>query len=651
VGGDNRDMDPTLPTSGASAGRRPAESLDTATGDAPPFRSPLTTATHAPGVQPFAPPAPGQRLDDFEILRELGAGSFATVFLARQISLDRHVALKVSANRGSEARTLASLEHDHIVQVFSEVVLPDRDLRVLCMQYVPGLTLARVIRALRQRDPRRWSGRAILEILDALSTEPAALDPAALHDRELLDGCDFWQAVCWIGARLAEALAYAHRQGVLHRDIKPANILVNRYGRPLLADFNIALDAHQLSGPGGAMFGGTLGYMSPEHLDAFNPADPTPAAAVDERADVYALGVVLFELLTGRLPFGQEVRGLEIAEAVRGLAAERRSGVPWLRPERPEAPEVLERVVRRCLEADPRDRYQMATELAQALEGCRELRRIDKELPAGGVLTRFSVRHPFWALSVLTLLPHVLGSAVNITYNTLWIVDGLTPAQQACFGRLVLGYNAVIYTGCLWLLYRLIAPVFRGWRRLLNAGPMTAAEATALRRHALTLPLWAVVLSCAGWLPGGILFPLGLSVLSEPVSVRESAHFLVSFTISGLIALTYSYFAVQFVVLRVLYPRMWTDAQGLRQHTRTELASLDRRLRLFQFLAGLIPLAGAVLLVSVAPEQFTLTFRLLVTALIALGTAGFGLALVASSRLTQTLTALVGPNQPPARPR
>src|SRR5262249_57227620 len=103
-------------------------------------------------------PEAGQQVGDFHLLRVLGEGSFGRVFLAQQLSLDRQVALKVTLNRGSEARTLANLEHDHIVRVFSESVDRPRQLRLLCMQYVPGTTLERVIDALARRDRRAWDG-------------------------------------------------------------------------------------------------------------------------------------------------------------------------------------------------------------------------------------------------------------------------------------------------------------------------------------------------------------------------------------------------------------------------------------------------------------------------------------------------------------
>jgi hypothetical protein len=608
-----------------------AEESPQSTAAAPPFR-PLETR---PGAL-----ARGERLDDFEVLGTLGRGSFATVYLARQLSLDRQVALKVSPDRGHEARTLAGLEHDHIVRVFSESADRRRGLRLLCMQLVPGTTLEQVMRALASVPRPAWSGRAILDAIDALASLSAPFDASALRDRDFLARCDFIEAVGWLGARLAEALTHAHSRGVLHRDIKPANILLNRYGRPLLADFNIAFDARRT----GDLFGGTLAYMAPEHLDAFNPEALAKPDEVDERADVYSLGVVLFELLAGELPFSPPRHSGRVAEVLKELAEERRSHAPDL-PADVDIPGVVRRIVRRCLAPWPVDRYQQAAELAEALEGCGELHRMRTALPAGGRLTRAALRRPFLLLALLVFLPHLFGSAVNISYNAVRIVTELTGEQRELFARLTLIYNAVVYPLCLVVLGWLLLPVLRVWNRLEHTDPTEDLPVDEFRHNVLRWPLWAICLSCAGWLPGGLLFPLVLHTLAGPLPPAVFGHFLLSFTISGLIATTYSLFAMQYLVLRILYPSLWTDTRQVRERAAAELRPLDRRLGLFQLLAGLIPLVGAVLMIGAGPDELThagyRTFRVLVTALVGLGVLGVCVANATSRRLQQTLSVLV----------
>ena len=116
----------------------------------------------------------GQTIEDFELVAVLGSGAFSTVFLARQTSLGRFVALKVTANVGGEARTMASLDHDYIVKVFSETVLADRNLRLLCMQFVPGTTLGPVIERLAEHSSTVWTGAELLAAIDRLAAGPTS---------------------------------------------------------------------------------------------------------------------------------------------------------------------------------------------------------------------------------------------------------------------------------------------------------------------------------------------------------------------------------------------------------------------------------------------------------------------------------------------
>ncbi|HTN76292.1 MAG TPA: serine/threonine-protein kinase, partial [Pirellulaceae bacterium] len=245
----------------------------------------------------------GDQIDDFDLLARVGQGAFGSVFLARQRSISRLVALKVSADRGQEARMLAQLDHPNIVRVYDQRRLPERQLRLVYMQFASGGTLADLVERARGSLPQDRSGAQLVSLLEE-SLERRGLgpmvDPSVLRSLVKLA----WpEVVCRLGAQLAQALDYAHRQGVLHRDVKPANILLAADGTPKLADFNISSLASHPNVGAAAYFGGSLAYMSPEHLEAFNPQHPRQAEELDGRADLYSLAVVLWELLCGKKPF------------------------------------------------------------------------------------------------------------------------------------------------------------------------------------------------------------------------------------------------------------------------------------------------------------------------------------------------------------
>ena len=185
--------------------------------------------------------------------------------------------------------------------------------------------------------------------------------------RQFLREANTIQASVWIIARLAEGLDHAHVRGLLHRDLKPSNILITGDGTPMLLDFNLSTPTRLREGEAEdrALLGGTLPYMSPEQLDAFNPQGTTRPDAVDERSDIYSLGLILFEMLAGEHPF-PEPRNRPLLETIRVLTDLRRRP-PSLRAMNPQIPWSIDAVVRKCLEFDPSKRYNRARELAEDL--------------------------------------------------------------------------------------------------------------------------------------------------------------------------------------------------------------------------------------------------------------------------------------------
>jgi serine/threonine protein kinase len=379
----------------------------------PAVAAPVAAAT----ADPLALDA-GDRVDDFEILSPLGRGSFGAVYLARQVSLDRQIAIKISTCTGGEGRALARLDHPNIVTVYSQ---QSRDgLRLLCMQYVPSLALDDLLRLLAPQGAS-WTGADLLAALDRAVTATAGFDPAQLSDRTTMAELDHVGAACFIGSRLAAALGHAHRHGVLHRDIKAGNVLVSCYGRPLLVDFNMAASVGPDPGDG-EMFGGTLPYMAPEHLAAFDPTDRTAAAAVDQASDQYSLGVLVWQLVLGRLPFPPPDTRLSFPEMLRSMVAERRRPEAiWADPIWREEPQ-LAAVVRRALEPEPAARWPSCDAFTAALRDTIDIRRALAAARRANPLPAWCLNHPFVTLGIAGVLPNLLGSAVNIPYNLLRVV-------------------------------------------------------------------------------------------------------------------------------------------------------------------------------------------------------------------------------------
>jgi eukaryotic-like serine/threonine-protein kinase len=276
-------------------------------------------------------PAAVRQLGRFRILGELGRGAMGVVYEAHDPALDRTVALKTIVLTGDaaeragyearflqEARAAGKLSHPAIITVFD--VGREGDLAWMAMERLAGTDLRQQMAAVRP-PPRAALG---------------------------------------IAAQVAEGLGYAHAHGVIHRDIKPANIMLLRGGRAKIMDFGIArLQVSEVKTQTGVLLG-TPKYMSPEQLSGLK---------VDHRCDIFSLGAVLYEMLTGRTPFG----GADVSQLMHAIAH-----APHVAPSRvvPGLPAVLDLVLDRALAKDPAARYAGADELAA------DLRSALDELPA-----------------------------------------------------------------------------------------------------------------------------------------------------------------------------------------------------------------------------------------------------------------------------
>jgi len=324
----------------------------------------------------------GKTLGHYEILEQVGAGGMGEVYRARDKRLDRAVAIKVLPERFSahdvlrerferEARTISQLNHPHICALYD---IGEHDgVNFLVMEYLEGETLEK-----------------------RLSRGPLPPEQALR-----------------LGVEIAEALDRAHRQGIIHRDLKPGNIMLTKAGAKLL-DFGLAkfkvdavpvssaltemaTESRKLTGEGTLL--GTLQYMAPEQLEG---------KEADGRADIFALGAVLFEMVTGRAAF----TGKSQASLIAAILA---SDPPPLATLQPMTPPALDRVVKQCLAKDPDERWQTARDLAAELKWIANPPVAAASSPPGVAHRKRRNRERLaWALAAVFLAAAVAGLAAYL---------------------------------------------------------------------------------------------------------------------------------------------------------------------------------------------------------------------------------------------
>jgi serine/threonine protein kinase len=354
-----------------------------------------------PSAQRPAAPAPavGDALGPFRLLAELGRGGVGRVFLARQAALgDRPVVVKVTPRAGREHLALARLQHTHIVPLYAAHDDAARNLRVLCMPYFGNATLARILEALHGRAVQGRSGKDVVAAVDELQASAPVALPARGPAREVLAQSSYVEAVCRIGICLADALHYAHERGLVHLDLKPSNVLVAVDGQPMLLDFHLAQAPLAAGQPAPEWLGGTRVYMPPEQAAALDAASTGQAIprAVDGRADLYALGVLLYESLAGALP-------------------------PHAKPLHKANPHVsrgLSDIIGKCLAPSPELRYPDGASLAA------DLHRHLSDRPLEGVPNRsLSERWRKWRrrrphrLALVSMFLAIVAAAASVAVN------------------------------------------------------------------------------------------------------------------------------------------------------------------------------------------------------------------------------------------
>jgi eukaryotic-like serine/threonine-protein kinase len=288
-------------------------------------------------------PEPDEEIAGFKLQRELGRGAFSHVFLATEPAVgQRRVVVKIATGGADEALTLGRLEHPNIVRILSARVDQATGLSVVCMPFLGEATLCDVLERVLAAPALPRHAKTLLEAAaKGHQARPLAVLEAAAA--QALGGASYVDGIRHLAIQLLDALAFIHAEGVCHRDLKPSNVLLTHAGVPMLLDFNLCGDIRRTT----VGVGGTPVYAPPEQLRQLGQAQADDRE-LDGRSDLFSLGVILYELLTGRHPFGL-APGVKLAQAKILLLERQAAGAMPVRSLNPAVDPALAELVDRCL--------------------------------------------------------------------------------------------------------------------------------------------------------------------------------------------------------------------------------------------------------------------------------------------------------------
>ncbi|MAT68809.1 MAG: hypothetical protein CMJ58_04730 [Planctomycetaceae bacterium] len=610
-------------------------------------------------VAPFVDLKPGDEIDDFQLVTPLGSGAFARVFLARQQSMERLVALKISRAVGSEPQTLAQLDHAHVVRVYDQRESTDPPARLLYMEVVPGGTLADALVRCRDSYDGRPTGDALLKAIDGRLAAVGSLPPTGSERRTWIEEHPWAEVVCKLGAELADGLAYAHSRGVLHRDIKPANVLLTADGTPKLADFNVSYNGGRADEDPGDTFGGSLAYMSPEQLEACHPLLGGSPQLVREASDVYSLGVLLWEMLVGRRPFADEAipaSGGTLARLQRMVDARRQVDLDQLAEALPsDCPASVRDTLLRCLHPEKSQRYATAEEFARALRLCLNPRCWRLLQTPTSALGRFALRFPIVAVVLAGLIPNVCVAAFNFIYNQKRLVEyGHQAAELAIpagqperadavetlakqlsdrihdtFDVVQLWVNGTAFP------IGIAIGAWFAWKTLRMLRPEAPRSASVGSTKLMLFGRFVSFMLLALWTVSGIAFPIALAWNNPMLRTAEfQVHFFVSLALAGVAAIAYPYLLITALVVRYFVPDQMR--RGVIAGPRLRVIEQVGRLNRWHLaLSALVPLLGILLVVAFGDQQ-----RWLLLGVSGGGLLGFGAMFLLEREIALDLQAL-----------